>query len=224
MPFRFAVTYRDDPAAFALDERAGPGERRRRWALVTLGGLLGDDGSARELSHWPRRGDAPGALTLGRVLGRLASGPLGGILMARLGSARPFCFLCEFHTFNVAKSRAVAAEELARRDGGPLGLLRTHEIVVGARDVASEGERWQRLLEPVKAVQSGRWELGDGPAIKLVEAPEDGIRALVWEVVSLDRAADWLRAQGWFGEEREDGISLAAEPLQGLEVRLTADA
>ena len=41
---------------------------------------------------------------------------------------------------------------------------------------------------------------------------------------SLGRAADWLRAEGWLGDEREDGLSIAAEPLQGLEVRLTGRA
>jgi hypothetical protein len=215
------VTYRDDAEAFVLDEQAGPGERRRRWSLVTLGGLFADEAAARELSRWPRRGDGPGAERLGRVVGRLASGRLGGALTARTASAHPFCFLCEFHSFDVAASRTVVEEELGRRGGGPLGLVRTRELIVSARDAASEEERWQRLLDPVQPSQPGRWVLGDGPAIRLVEGAKDGIRAVVWEVHSTDRAADWLRGQGWLGEERDGELSIAPEPLQGLDVRLT---
>jgi hypothetical protein len=221
LPLRFGVTYRDDPEAFALDEPAGEGKRRRRWTLVTLGGLFADEASAHELSRWPRRGDGAGARRLGKVVGRLASGRLGGVLTARMGSARPFCFLCEFHSFDVGESRAVVAEELARRGGGPLGLTRTRELVVSTQDAAAEEQRWQRLLDPVKPAESGRWELADGPAIRLVEGPDDGIRTVVWEVGSLARAADWLRAEGWLGEERGGQLSIAAEPLQGLDVRLT---
>jgi hypothetical protein len=63
---------------------------------------------------------------------------------------------------------------------------------------------------------------GDGPAIRSVEGGKDRIRGVVWEVNSLGRAADWLRTEGWLGEDREDGLSITAEPLQGLEVQITS--
>jgi hypothetical protein len=218
LPYEFAVTYRDDPAAFALDEPAGIGMRRRRWTLVSLGGLLGDADSAQALARWPRRGDARGAWLLGRGLGRLGSGRLGGVLVARLGSSRPFCFLCEFHSFDVVESRALAGGELARRGGGPLRLVRTREFVVTATDPADQMPLWQRLLGPPDP--AGRWQLGDGPAIVLVEGPEDRIRTVVWEVASLARAADELRAHGWLGEQRDNSVTFAAQALQGLDIRL----
>jgi hypothetical protein len=220
LPYEFAVTYRDDPGAFALDESAGAGMRRRRWTLVSLGGLLGDAESARALARWPRRGDAPGARLLGRALGRLGSGRLGGMLVARLGSSRPFCFLCEFHSFDVGESRALAAGELARRGGGPLGLVRTRELVVTVADLAAQLPLWEQLLGPPDS--AGRWQLGDGPAIRVIEGPDDCIRTVVWEVESLGRAADELRARGWFGEPRDDSVAVAAPALQGLDVRLAA--
>jgi hypothetical protein len=195
-----------------------------RGGVVTLGGLLGDEAAARELSRWPRRGGARGGRMLGRLLGRLASGRLGGVLMARMGSARPFCFLCEFHSFDVAEARATAAEELARRDGGPLGLVRTREIVIEVRNLANEQGRWERLLAPATPSGPYRWELGDGPAIRIAEGDRDRIRQVVWEVGSLGRAADWLRREGWLGEVRDDGVSIAREPLQGLEVQLSEAA
>jgi hypothetical protein len=188
--------------------------------LITLGGLFADADSARELARWPRRGDAPGARLAGRVVGRLASGRMGGALMARTTGARPFCFLCEFHSFDVAQSRAAVDEELARRGGGPLALVRTGEIVVTARDAAAEAERWQRLLDPVQPSASMRWELGDGPALRLAEGPADGIRTLVWETRSLAQAGEWLRAQDWLGRAQDGELSIDPAPLQGLDVRL----
>ena len=218
IPYEFSISYSDEPGAFALDEPAGPGARRRRWTLVSLGGLLGDDDSARVLSRWPRRGDGIGARPLGSVLGYLGSGRLGGALVARLGSSRPFCFLCEFHSFDVAQSRAVAGEALAHRGGGPLGLVRTREIVVSAVDLDDQIGRWEQLLGPPSG--PGHWRLGDGPAITLVEGREDRIRTVVWEVESLDSAADRLRAEGWLGDEADGAVAIAADALQGVDIRV----
>jgi len=115
--------------------------------------------------------------------------------MAQMASTRPFSFLCAFHSFDVANARAATAAELVRRSGGPLGLTGTREIVVGAHDVAAEAERWQRLLAPVKPDEPGHWKLGDGPAIRLVEAESDKILRVVWQVGSLSQATD-LAARG----------------------------
>lgn len=157
---------------------------------------------------------------LGTLLGRLASGRLGGALMAQMASTRPFSFLCEFHSFDVANARAATAAELLRRSGGPLGLIGTREIVVGTHDAAAEAERWQRLLAPVQPSEPGHWKLGDGPAIRLVEAESNNILRVVWEVGTLSHAADWLRREGWIGDVSDDRISVAPEPLQGLNVQL----
>jgi hypothetical protein len=36
------------------------------------------------------------------------------------------------------------------------------------------------------------------------------------------RAADWLQADGWLGQDREDGISIATPRPQGLRMRLAS--
>jgi len=144
--------------------------------------------------------------------------------MAQMASTRPFSFLCAFHSFDVANARAATAAELVRRSGGPLGLTGTREIVVGMHDLVAEAERWQRLLAPVQSDEPGHWKLGDGPAIRLVEAESDKILRVVWEVGSLSQTADWLRREGWSGDVSDDRISLAPEPLQGLEVHLAGNA
>ena len=91
---------------------------------------------------------------------------------------------------------------------------------MSARDLADERRRWDQLLHPAQPNDPGRWELGDGPALKLIEGSKDAIQSVVWEVTSLGRAADWLRGKGWLGETHENAVAIAREPLQGLDVRL----
>jgi hypothetical protein len=59
--------------------------------------------------------------------------------------------------------------------------------------------------------------------VRIVEGGEAHIEGMVWTVRSLDRAADWLRKQGLFGEERDGTISIAPEALQGVNVWLEAE-
>lgn len=160
---------------------------------------------------------------LGRIGGWLVSGPLAARVSAQGTSRRPFVFLCDYHGFNIPEGHAVGLADLASRDGGPLGLVRTRELVVTTRDAAAEAERWQRLLEPLDPTEPGRWQPGDGPALRVVEGREDRIDRMVWTVRSLERAADWLRGQGMLGEEREGNIDIAPGALQGVNVSLAAE-
>lgn len=89
-----------------------------------------------------------------------------------------------------------------------------------ARDLQAERDRWQRFLDPVTPDDHGRWSLGDGPALRLIEGTDDAIHSVVWEVSSLGQAARWLQAKGWLEDKVDDGIKIAVEPLQGLDVRL----
>lgn len=113
------------------------------------------------------------------------------------------------------------ADEFARSGGGPLGVVDTAEVVVSARDLAAEEQRWQHLLDPIMPAERCHSEVCDGPAIRLVKGRDDGIEAVVWRVRSLGRAADWLRSQGWLGGQGEHELSIVAEPMQGLNVQLT---
>lgn len=55
-------------------------------------------------------------------------------------------------------------------------------------------------------------------------SPTDAIQALIWNVNSLGKAADWLKGKGWLGNTHENEVSIAPEPLQGLDVRLAERA
>ena len=150
------------------------------WTWILLGGFFGDRVQARQFSSRAFKSHRLARL-LGKVSGtRWAGAALNSAMVPR----RPYPFFCEWNSFDIAASRERARQELQRREGGPLGVQRVREIVLGAKEVDTETERWRTLLEPTP-MTNGRWELGDGPAIRLVPDYEDHIQALVWEVTSL---------------------------------------
>jgi catechol 2,3-dioxygenase-like lactoylglutathione lyase family enzyme len=202
-----------------LDRASG---KRVLWTLVILGGLIGNQRLARDYSRPPMRGDSRLAPAAGRLVGRMmGSRRLGDRLVAASGSPAPFAFLCEYHGFNVAESRKLAAEELERRGGGPLGAVATEEIVVEARDALAETSRWQCLLDPIEPTGEGVWRIGDGPLVRIVEGSADRIQAVVWRVRSLDAAQSWLERESLLGRDG-DGLTIAPQATQGVEIRLAA--
>ena len=147
-PIPYIGTYPEDADTPTFHRREDLPRRGNLWTLVMLGGFLGDRRLARDYSRPVLRGGSPLARALGRIAGRmLGHRALGDRITAATVSPGPFLFLCEYHGFNVSESRRLAAEELARRDGGPLGLVRTTEILVGACRPDEERDRWRRLLD-----------------------------------------------------------------------------
>jgi hypothetical protein len=190
------------------------------WSMVGLGGYLGDARLGRLLRFVPSRGDSRIALALGRLQGRLmSSGRLGGWTAARMTSPHPTVWLHVFEAANMRAAAAAATIELAECGGGALGLRGVREVLLGARDLAAEQERWQRLLAPKRVGADGAWELGDGPALRLVADEHDGIQALVCEVASVDRAGDLLEREGMLVEGAPGELRAAPEALQGLDLR-----
>jgi hypothetical protein len=220
-PMRFTGRYPPDANTPVFHRSSDqPGEL---WTLVFLGGMIGDESPAGRYSRGIERGDSRLAPLVGRIGGWVGSGRFAARFSAQRISKRPFVFLCEYHGFNVPEGHAIGLADLVSRDGGPLGLVRTHELVVAARDAAAEANRWQRLLDPLQPTEPERWQPGDGPAVRIVEGGEDRIEAMVWTVRSLEKAADWLRKHDLFREGDDGTISIAPEALQGVNVWLEAE-
>lgn len=149
---------------------------------------------------------------------------------------RGMIFLCEYNKgyYDTTQGRLRRQEELRARQGGPLGLLGTQEIVVGVSDMEAARASWQRLFDPVAEVESGRWEVGergDGPAIRLVlpcvserlsiiPCARDELMRLVWKVASLERAAAFLRERDLLGSSTAEQVALDRTKLCGLDIRL----
>jgi len=134
-------------------------------------------------------------------------------------AAFPPTFLVKY-TFDQDRVRADLQQDLLARGGGPLGLERLAEVVVGATDPAAAARRWQAFLTPMAPAETGYWVIGAGPALRLESAAVDAIEALVLQVSSLATAEGFLREQGLLGEAGDGWVALAPEATQGVTIRL----
>ncbi len=140
------------------------------------------------------------------------------VALPEISSDMSQLFLCEYEK-PAATRRAELLRQLDSRDGGPLGLQSVAELVFGARELAVAQNRWRSLLLPLAPDADGRWQLGAGPAIRLVQAEHEGIVALVLRVKSLERARAALAARDLLGASSPTQLTLAG-PLRELRVLL----
>lgn len=113
-----------------------------------------------------------------------------------------------------------AGDELRQRQGGPLGIVHLKEIVIGVSDFVAASEQWRRLLEGPGQESAGVFTFGDGPAIRLVEAEQAGIREVVIAVHSVENARRFLVARGLLEPRDRRRTSIARSAIGGLQVTL----
>ena len=82
---------------------------------------------------------------------------------------------------------------MAESGGGPLGVEDVKEVIVGVSDLEAARSLWQRLLDPAPISGSSSWQVGDGPAIRLVQAKDNTAQGLVIRFTSLQRAKAFLQ-------------------------------
>ena len=121
---------------------------------------------------------------------------------------------------DVASRRARLSEELRASRGGPLGVEAMSEIVVGTSDVDTMRTRWQRLLDPARPTRAGVWQVGTGPAIRIVPAKENRVEELVVRVRSLTRAKAFLQTHGLLPQEPAPEVILDPSKVFGITMRL----
>jgi hypothetical protein len=121
---------------------------------------------------------------------------------------------------NHEEKRAADKAELDARDGGALGCLSVKEIVASVKDFEDVQTRWRKFLGASAEVAPGVWEIADGPQVRLVSSPENGIKALVLKVSSLKRAETFLSEKGMLGALADGQLGIAPEKIYGLDVRL----
>ena len=131
-------------------------------------------------------------------------------------------FLSEYSPtyVNVAERRTRLRSELIAKQGGPLGVEALKELVIGVDDLDSVGALWQKLLAPTRPSESSVWQIGDGPAIRLVAAEKTSVQELVIRVASLQRANTFLREKGLLGTESPGEATIDPSRLKGLRFRL----
>ena len=133
-------------------------------------------------------------------------------------------FLSEYsRTYvNVGERRARLRRQLVEAGGGPLGVVEIKELIIGATDLDTARRLWQRLLNPTPASTSDTWQIGNGPAIRLVSDSENRVQTLVIRVASLERAQAFLRAKQLLGADREGQPTIDPSKIGGLHIRLAA--
>jgi catechol 2,3-dioxygenase-like lactoylglutathione lyase family enzyme len=131
-------------------------------------------------------------------------------------------FLSEYSPsyLNVDERRSRLRRELDEKNGGPLGVLEVKEMIIGVTDLQEARRLWQKLLDPARPAPPNSWQVGDGPAVRLVPAAENGVQSLVIRVASLERAKAFLRDKQLLGAESEGGVSIDPSKIGGLDIRL----
>jgi hypothetical protein len=134
-------------------------------------------------------------------------------------------FLCEYSPeyVDVEQRRVRLRSALSDSGGGLLGVERVIEVTIGTTDLEASKRLWAELLAPQEAFTEGRWEVGSGPAVRLVGAAENTVQGFVIGVRSLERAEVSLREKGLLGSASNGLITLDASKIEGLAIRLVEE-
>jgi hypothetical protein len=79
---------------------------------------------------------------------------------------------------------------------------------------------WRKLLRPAIEETGLCWQVGDGPALRVITAEQDGVHHMVWEVASLADAQEALESLGMLGSVMPDELTLDPAKCFGLDIRL----
>jgi hypothetical protein len=174
-----------------------------RQTRLYLGGLLDDTVWASSLFFLSR------VASIGTAA-QTAPG-LGAALQQLLDRSFPDGVVCFTQGLDSYRQRAT---------GGPLGIVRAQEVRVGVLDVVSASARWGRLLEPHTSQSRGCWQIGEGPALRLVSCKRAGIQLLVLQVRALAAARAYLAERGLLGFYTDDELTLRLPQAPDLHIRL----
>ena len=121
----------------------------------------------------------------------------------------------------VREGREAASQELLRREGGPLGIRALREIVIAVADLPAAMDSWISFLGAGRMVSAGMFEFSEGPAVRLIQASDEGIRELVLEVASLTAATGYLESKDMLAHTIDGYATIAPSAVQGLTIRIT---
>ena len=135
-------------------------------------------------------------------------------------------FLSEYSRayVNVEQRRERLRRQLAEHGGGPLGVQAVKEVIVGVTDLAVARGLWQKLLAPTRSSASSTWQVGNGPAIRLLQTKENAPHGLVISVASLPRAKAFLREKGLLGTDSDDEATIDPSKIFNLNITVVGNA
>ena len=106
-----------------------------------------------------------------------------------------------------------------RDRGGPLGLERVGEIVIGYSDEANL-RSWTAFLEPHVRLGEAAFRVGEGPVLRFVKSDVKEVQGIVLEVRSLERAAAFLREADLLGRGVDGSSILRRDRTHGIRIAL----
>jgi catechol 2,3-dioxygenase-like lactoylglutathione lyase family enzyme len=131
-------------------------------------------------------------------------------------------FLSEYSPayVKVDERRARLRKQLVESGGGPLGIVEVKEVVIGAAELETARRLWQRLLDPIPSSTSNTWQVGTGPAVRLISAAENRVQTMVIRVASLDRAKTFLREKQMLVADPDGSVRIDPSKVGGLDLRV----
>jgi hypothetical protein len=112
---------------------------------------------------------------------------------------------------------------LEKSEGGILGIRRASEVVISVPVLEEGRAAFGKLLNPLKEVEPGLWELQHGPSIRLVEGDDYEVTRLVLTVRTLRTSIDALKRLNLLGEEGLHRAILDPDRLWGLQILLVEE-
>jgi hypothetical protein len=109
-------------------------------------------------------------------------------------------------------------EDLESRNGGPIGLKNIKELYIGYNS-KEHLDRWINLIKPAKH-KKNLWYLPEEPNLRFVEDETERIRAIVFKVESLKKAADYLKRNGILENQTKKSVEIAKIKTGGLRIIL----
>jgi len=132
-------------------------------------------------------------------------------------------FFCDYKDRQaVAQGRKAASDELAKRMGGPLGVVAVAEITVGVQDLKEARSKWSTLLQPSPQISDDAFVFNTGPRIRLVRAESPGIQGIVLSVRSSGEAEKFLKEHRLLAKDDAGHIAISPAAIDGLAIGLTA--
>ncbi len=206
-----------------------PGQKTQPSGAHLLGFGFEPSALAESLAELDRRG-----ITHGDPRPLIASGPNGSkntlwtnvtlrqFSDGEVADATIHVFLSEYSPtyVNVEERRERLRRQLTESGGGPLGVEAVKEVVIGVRDLDAARRLWQKLLDPTPISSLGSWQVGDGPAIRLIQARENSPQGFVIAVASLPRAKAFLRENGLLGADSAREATIDPSKIHDLNIRV----
>lgn len=127
-------------------------------------------------------------------------------------------FFCEYHADSqkMESWKNYLQTKLDEQNGGPLGIEYVNEISLMI-DNKKRLKDWKNLLSPVNNSPNNLlFEMGSGPAIKIVKANNNYIKSIKFKVRSMDAVFKYLKQYEIFGKKKEDVISTNPDKTYGV--------